>query len=459
MERTDATLERQTALLEMSRHWRQYENDLDAAVRTVVETATKVLDVATASIWFEDPASRLAVCHDQYMAATREHVRGETVDPNDFPAHAEALRGDGALVIGDAQRDPRNADIVEPFLKPLGIGAMMFVPIRHGGESVGVLSVAHVGGPREFSAIEQSSALFLASLVAQAHEAHHGIGNLSLLRAAFEATGAGILAISKSGSVSHYNQAFLDLWELPEALMGKDGDGGPRVQHIASRGTEPERMMERWKGAVADPTLTVLEVFETTDGRSVECTSLPQHVDGKIVGRVWSFRDVTYQRELEQELRKLSMHDGLTGLFNRRCAEEHLDKEIQRAKRSKQPLSVALLDIDKFKNLNDLHGHAVGDQVLRALADDFRKRLRATDLPCRWGGEEFLLILPDTDEIGARTVINDLRKIISRERRDLPGFTFSAGVAQYKDHTPDALVDLADTRMYQAKQSGRNRVV
>ena len=121
-------------------------------------------------------------------------------------------------------------------------------------------------------------------------------------------------------------------------------------------------------------------------------------------------------------------------------------------------MSVALVDIDHFKHVNDAHGHGVGDDVLRAVATDFRKRLRGIDRVCRWGGEEFLLILPDTNADNARRLLEQLLAYVGRERRGLPQITFSAGVAQY-DGTGEAqdLIRSADEQLYRAKEH-RNRV-
>ena len=283
---------------------------------------------------------------------------------------------------------------------------------------------------------------------------------LSLLQAAFEATGAAILAVDSQGAVSAHNQRFVDLFQVPEALMGPAGDNGPRVVHMAGQVRDPQWLKDYAAEIKKNPDTEYSGIVQFHDGRWIEGFSQPQRLNGDVVGRVWSFRDVTEHRKLQDQLRELSIRDPLTQLYNRRCAEEKLTLECQRAQRSKQPLSVALLDLDDFKSINDLHGHHVGDEVLCALADDLRKRLRATDLVCRWGGEEFLVILPDTDGDHAIEVVHELLRRVGRERRDLPSFTFSAGVAQYDGQSDwPALVKRADARMYDAKQTGRNRVV
>lgn len=165
-------------------------------------------------------------------------------------------------------------------------------------------------------------------------------------------------------------------------------------------------------------------------------------------------------------MQRLASEDGLTGLMNRRALIEALHREVERCRRYGSPLSVVMLDIDHFKDVNDRHGHAMGDAVLRGVAATVREGLRAVDLAGRYGGEEFCLVLPDTDAAGAQTVTEGLRAAIAArpyedtERSVL--VTASFGIAVFsKEHPlqPDELLRAADAALYIAKTSGRNRVV
>lgn len=157
----------------------------------------------------------------------------------------------------------------------------------------------------------------------------------------------------------------------------------------------------------------------------------------------------------------LATTDSLTGLFNRRYGADTLDLEIARANRYHRPLSIILFDIDHFKIVNDIHGHLAGDQVLRTVAKTASNTLRNVDILVRWGGEEFLLISPETEEEEARQIAERLRKEI--ELAPIKGkfhVTASIGVAQLLEG--DLLNDLilrADKKLYEAKSTGRNRVV
>lgn len=166
-----------------------------------------------------------------------------------------------------------------------------------------------------------------------------------------------------------------------------------------------------------------------------------------------------------ERLRRESIIDPLTGLFNRRHMTDILQKEIRRASRKEQSMSIVMLDIDHFKQLNDDHGHPGGDEVLRELGALIRNRVRAYDIPCRIGGGELLILLPACDVAAAVRVAEDLRAEIARTQVSSFGFTIAAptasfGVATYPAHgdTPEALMAAADAALYRAKASGRNRI-
>lgn len=162
-------------------------------------------------------------------------------------------------------------------------------------------------------------------------------------------------------------------------------------------------------------------------------------------------------------LRAAMTHDGLTALLNHKNIRAILDKEFARARRAGAALSIGLIDLDSFKQINDDHGHASGDRVLRALARLLQQRLRASDHVGRCGGEEFLLILPDTDSTRARIVLEELRAAFAqlqhRSERGSFAATFSAGVAGAAAFScAAALFNAADKALYAAKAAGRNRV-
>ena len=168
---------------------------------------------------------------------------------------------------------------------------------------------------------------------------------------------------------------------------------------------------------------------------------------------------------LQERLRNQSIRDPLTGLFNRRYLEESLEREINRALRSKKPLGLIMLDIDHFKKFNDTHGHDAGDAVLREVATMLGSHLRKADSACRYGGEEFTLILPEADLEAACQKAEQMREAAKRlqihyGRQTIGPITLSLGVACFPSHgtSGDELLHAADTALYQSKAAGRDRV-
>jgi diguanylate cyclase len=168
-------------------------------------------------------------------------------------------------------------------------------------------------------------------------------------------------------------------------------------------------------------------------------------------------------REAYKRIEELAELDELTGSFNRRCIMRMLDDEITRARRSKTPCSIALIDLDWFKRINDAYGHPTGDEVLRTFAITVFANIRNIDRFGRYGGEEFLLVLPDTPGDIAARILDRLRAIVAELDWSAfsPGMlvTISAGVATLRpDETPDTYLARADSALYAAKARGRNRI-
>ncbi len=176
------------------------------------------------------------------------------------------------------------------------------------------------------------------------------------------------------------------------------------------------------------------------------------------------------QRELKNKLRfalEYSAHDALTGLYNRRYFERRLREESAHAKRHKRPFAIIVIDIDHFKLVNDTYGHEDGDRVLCHVAELLGGSLREDDIACRFGGEEFVILLRATTGPAARVVANRLRSSVASQgitlgaKDELRHVTFSGGVAaadERNNYDADNIVDRADKALYRAKRAGRNRV-
>ena len=182
----------------------------------------------------------------------------------------------------------------------------------------------------------------------------------------------------------------------------------------------------------------------------------------EFLGRQALEREQERSRRLLARLERLSRQDDLTGVANRRSWDETLAGELARSRRTGAPLSVLVCDVDRFKDVNDRHGHPIGDQVLKVTAATLVERVRATDLVARLGGDEFAVLCPDTDAGAALVLANDIVGDVARRfgaGGALPAVTLSVGVASLtdEDEDPDALVVRADRHLYRAKVS-RNAV-
>jgi two-component system chemotaxis response regulator CheY len=172
---------------------------------------------------------------------------------------------------------------------------------------------------------------------------------------------------------------------------------------------------------------------------------------------------------LEARLQEMATHDPLTGLLNRRAVYDHAEAELNRARRDTTPTSLVLLDVDHFKSVNDRYGHLIGDQALKLVADILRSHRRTYDWVGRWGGEEFLIILPNTSSAEAQVVAERVREGIAAATLPLPdgkplemraslGVTSTALTTTPPSAALDRLVQQADEALYRAKRAGRNTV-
>ena len=191
-----------------------------------------------------------------------------------------------------------------------------------------------------------------------------------------------------------------------------------------------------------------LNTVETTEGFSV----------------IALVTDITERMKTEKLLKAEALTDPLTGLFNRRAFENQLAAEEGRVERGNAPYAIVLSDIDHFKTINDTYGHDVGDEVLRHIAELFTDTTRKADIPARWGGEEFILLLPETDCDGGQVLAEKLRadlealEIIVSTGTVLT-VTMSLGLAvRGREDTPESVISRADTQLYEAKKRGRNQV-
>lgn len=307
---------------------------------------------------------------------------------------------------------------------------------------------------------------------------------------------AGVIVEDDGGQVVLANQVFSEMMGLhAEALVG--ANVVPLARDTALLFDDPDGFIEHALHLRQLQEPVVSEELRLVDGRVWERDYVPVFPSGGTHGgHLWVFRDVTQRRMIEQEVRdaavvlafqkaelerantelevanarlegmnvrleELATTDGLTGLLNQRVFGERLAEEFRRARRYGEPLSLIVLDVDRFKSYNDSFGHLAGNSVLRELAEVLREHARETDLVARFGGEEFVLILPHTQIADAFALAERLRSAVEGRawNAQFP-ITASFGVCGLTPEMvgPDALVSCADAALYHAKAGGRNQV-
>ncbi|MBL7960114.1 GGDEF domain-containing protein, partial [bacterium] len=227
----------------------------------------------------------------------------------------------------------------------------------------------------------------------------------------------------------------------------------------------PEEMIENYQGKTQ--TSAILMVGHKNKKRLMESKDLLQryaYALGLTLGHVdvYNFLHENYRNFKQQ-----AITDGLTGLYNRRFFNDELDRELQRSARHFLKMSLILLDVDHFKKYNDNNGHQAGDDVLKKVAALFRETTRICDMECRYGGEEFALILPETSKIQALMIAEKLRKKVeetyfeNQDKQPLGNLTVSMGVSTFPDDSAHVkqLIEKADAGLYKAKEYGRNCVM
>ncbi len=277
-------------------------------------------------------------------------------------------------------------------------------------------------------------------------------------RVMVETMSEGAVTIAHDGTILYCNHRFGEMVKSKlESVIGASitrfigsGDG----QKLAAL------MAESWEGG-GQVTLSL----SASDGTSVPVCIAARHLDyAGIDGIITVITDLTEIVAAEEKLREMAIRDALTGLFNRRYLDETLERELAKAQREGRPLSLVVMDIDRFKEVNDAFGHKAGDVMLQRLGELLRAQTRAGDVACRYGGEEFVMVLPDMPPETAyeraeewRVLVEGLRVPYGRAKLHVE---MSMGVAAYPvdGRTADELLMAADNALYAAKLAGRNRV-
>ena len=308
--------------------------------------------------------------------------------------------------------------------------------------------------------VDQSQHL-LNTRIAELEEARRDLGQRTEELEESESRFKQLAAAAFEGVIIHEGGVILDANKSARILHGLDRIVGKKLADLlAPVSAEVE---QRHRTDTSGEPYEAMHVRADRSTFAVEVRSKTVVYHGR-PARVMAMRDITERRRLEDELRHLARTDPLTGVANRRHLLELGEGEVLRARRYGHPLSVMMIDVDHFKNVNDSHGHAAGDLVLRTVAALCVEELRTIDNFGRMGGEEFAVIMPETGRDDALAVAERLRASIARSVVDVSGrqisSTVSVGVSSLlADDDMSSLLSRADTLLYSAKRKGRDRVL
>jgi diguanylate cyclase (GGDEF)-like protein/PAS domain S-box-containing protein len=345
----------------------------------------------------------------------------------------------------------RGATAISPVIARVGL-------LRHDGGDV----------PFELNFVNLLDDPTVEGIVVTAHDAsaqvsaEREVGDaLSRLTATLDSTADGILVIDMEGRITDFNRRFTDIWGLPEEALSRQDDMGS-LRICLEQLIRPQDFVSRIDDLDSDPESEFFDLLEFRDGRVIERFARSQIVDGSIVGRVYSFRDVTDRKVLEEELAYRAFHDSLTRLANKALFQDRLEHALTRMIRKDSHLAVLFLDLDDFKTVNDSLGHGEGDQLLRRVATTLVDILQPADTAARLGGDEFAVLIEDVPsreavEDLAQEILDSLRLPVRVGTKTLSG-ACSIGIAFDEEGiTSEQLLRNADIAMYQAKKKGKDR--
>lgn len=287
----------------------------------------------------------------------------------------------------------------------------------------------------------------------------------TLLNAYLDESPDGIVVVDADDRIKTWNRRFLEIWSIPDSVMSA-GTGDSALEAVRAQLKNPDEFVDRIRDLYKHLDQEERSYrFQMLDGRIFERYSRGLHDDqGTYWGRIWFYRDITEDQRLTMKLQHLARTDMLTQTQNRRAFMETLAEEFRRAQRYRHPLTVLMIDMDHFKDVNDRYGHEGGDVALKVFANTVRPLLRETDHFARMGGEEFAILLPETvlEEGGriAERIVAALADVTVECRRGSFRITASIGVASMWDGDAEGedVLSRADRALYAAKAGGRNRV-
>jgi diguanylate cyclase (GGDEF)-like protein len=480
--------------------------EVSLALAELTELASQLLGCERVSVWQLDVDGSALDCVDAFEHTGATHSQGAQLLASQYPRYFAALEDERAMAVQDTHEDARTSELEESYLTPNEVGAMLDAPVFLRGRMVGVVCLEHVGEPRKWHFWEELVAGTLADFVALVLTAREQLrveGQLKELR-----TRVDEMLESRTSQVVRENadlQREVDALQLTADAIRKSEDdlrrlfaaspvpmllvrrsdevvllanevsatalrarvddlhGQPLSELFAQRSDLKDLFAALSRDGAHEPRELQLRTREGEPFWALLSARTVQFSTGETI--MVGFSDLTAQKAVEHQLRNLAQRDPLTQAYNRHHFWQLAHTEMARVKRYHRPLTMAMIDADHFKDVNDRYGHDVGDLVLKSVVDICHESLRKNDVLARYGGEEFIVLLPETPVEGALAVVERLRERIAQtplvldDGRSVP-MTVSIGLSTLVDYHEgfEALLKRADDALYAAKRNGRNCV-
>lgn len=346
-------------------------------------------------------------------------------------------------------------------LQAFAIDSLLILPIFVNEKWWGFLGIGN-SNRQELTETDVEMLSTASSIIGSAINNAQNITSLKMSSAVFEHTMDGVLITNAQNRIVHVNNSFVDITGYtPNEVIGKDPKllrSGIHDKHFYQQMWEQISKNGYWQGEITNRKKNGEIYIEWLSVNAI------RNDKGEVENYIGIFSDVTHQRKDAQQQAFLATHDPLTGLSNRLLLNDRLEHAINHANRFNQCIAVIFCDLDNFKPINDTYGHSVGDEVLKEVAGAFREILRKEDTICRFGGDEFVILIEELKSFEyLQGILEKLRTISERmfiidNIRLQVGMSIGASLYPNDATSPEMLLDRADKAMYKAKHGGKNKI-
>ena len=448
-----------------------YSGDSLKVFKTITEEAASTLDVARASIWMfsEDRAHLTSM--NMYKKLKKEHSDGLTLLQKDYPNYFKSLHKDRWIDATDANHDPRTSEFSVIYFIPVGIAAVLNIPIRFGGNVIGLLAMEHLGQTRDWSAAEINYACSLGDMVSNALEAEKRALVEDALVKSEERYRSLIEKIPDLVYEADLNGVLTFISPSVEQIMGYTVDESIGKNLVEIAYAEPEDRLKFHDAFIKNDHISDYQIkLLKKDGSfwwGQVNASVVYNDKGKPVSINGIVRNITLQKTALEKLSYQASHDSLTGLKNRRQFENEVKDLLINTREQTHDTAnhtLCFMDLDQFKVVNDTSGHHAGDELLQSLASVLKSSIRKGDCLARLSGDEFGLLLTNCHIAKAEQICNAIINKVRDYQFHCQGSVFkigsSIGLVEINKNNTDfsELFRQADSACYMAKDKGRNRI-